>query len=507
MKVRNRLQCNVNEPAAGWRAGRNEGHRPAALRVALAALAFFLWAAVALAAPPLNYSQYIPLVQSDGERVTAVALHNLSAEAAAAVVVHLYRADGTRLADSPTIAIPANGQAGWYLAGGETVDGHAWADIRSDMPLTATCLSLPRAAMAKDPVRRPVFPGASSPGGEMDVPVLENISSRWVFSHAVNLADTETAFFVANPNDTAVAATARFYDQAGALRSEKAYAIPANGSLRLLSSELMGGSGSSVGVLDLSTTLRTAACARYEHVPSRLPMAVVRAADPTVALNQAADYQASLARTSLPNTYAQVSHSLWRVTPDNDRLSWQDGRVLVVTWTNYNGYDAWAGDGQTHDVGPYAQWVTLYPEMREFCQFERLGQADIPARIEQVLGMPPGREHTRMVEMWVSPEDMFRPSPDPEISDTAAETDFFFSLFRDYKSSPLVEGQTFVDWFNNLKANSYTGDTPHPWTRLGYTFDWGRMNNPFGMSEFIVRDHSQVIIQAVHRTDDYCRAR
>ena len=44
----------------------------------------------------------------------------------------------------------------------------------------------------------------------------------------------------------------------------------------------------------------------------------------------------------------------------------------------------------------------------------------------------------------------------------------------------------FKNWFDDQASKSYTGENPHPWTRLGYTYDWGSNADKYGLSEFIV---------------------
>ncbi len=88
------------------------------------------------------------------------------------------------------------------------------------------------------------------------------------------------------------------------------------------------------------------------------------------------------------------------------------------TW---NGYDD--NIGKPVDLSRPV-WVTVVPEIQTFCRSQSIPAAHIPLRLEQLLGLPPGNGKTKFVEMWVSPKDLFRPSPDPEISDHEAELDF-----------------------------------------------------------------------------------
>jgi len=97
------------------------------------------------------------------------------------------------------------------------------------------------------------------------------------------------------------------------------------------------------------------------------------------------------------------------------------------------------------------------------------------------------------VEIWANPDDILRPSPDPEITDYEAELDF-----------PKWVDTQYRDWFNELKSESY-GENGYPWTRLGYTCDWGNPKSEIGLSEFIIMPGSTVKIQSVTGTLDYSR--
>jgi hypothetical protein len=44
----------------------------------------------------------------------------------------------------------------------------------------------------------------------------------------------------------------------------------------------------------------------------------------------------------------------------------------------------------------------------------------------------------------------------------------------------------------------------YPWTRLGYTYDWGNPESEVGLSEFVVAAGSTVSIEAVSDNETYC---
>ena len=193
---------------------------------------------------------------------------------------------------------------------------------------------------------------------------------------------------------------------------------------------------------------------------------------------------------------SEISKNLVAVLRTNTRLIWKNrsdslnARVLVATWTDYNGYDDKIGKSLklSREV-----WVTTVPEVKKFCRRNRV---DRPLRLEQLLGLPPKSGKTKFVEMWVDPRDLFRPSADPEITDSEAEIDFRAS------NAYVKVSEEYRKWYNDLKSRSY-GENGYPWTRLGYTYDWGNDGSHIGMSEFVIMPGATVEIDSVIPTAEY----
>lgn len=122
---------------------------------------------------------------------------------------------------------------------------------------------------------------------------------------------------------------------------------------------------------------------------------------------------------------SEISRNLTAITATNAKLIWKNvagkSSVRVVTWTNYAGYDDKIG--QAVKIPVYLR-VTVAPELQDFCRASNLEVQALALRLEQLLGLLPNCGKTRFVELWVDPKDLFRPSPDPEISDAEAELDF-----------------------------------------------------------------------------------
>lgn len=209
-------------------------------------------------------------------------------------------------------------------------------------------------------------------------------------------------------------------------------------------------------------------------------------------------FQAALADAAKSDP-ARISRNLMSITGDNLSLTWKGvdaGRqVLTLVYTGYTGYDPLVGQttSLTRDV-----WVVIPAELKNFCATHDIPQPGLRLRLEQLFGLTPNGGRTRLVEIWASPDDLFRPSPDPEITDHEAELDFPVS------TRYLTVSSDHIQWINDLKAISYL-PTGMPWTRLGYTYDWGNPASILGLSEFVIRQGASVEIQSVNAPEDYCR--
>ena len=184
----------------------------------------------------------------------------------------------------------------------------------------------------------------------------------------------------------------------------------------------------------------------------------------------------------------EVRTNLTPITESNPALAWKDGRVLMTSWTKYpDSYPA----GQTVSTKWGETWVTVAPEIRNFIAKNTISQDELSFRVEQLLGMPRESGNTSFAEVWVKPEDLFRPCPDPEIDDTACLV-----------ALPANADSVYVEWFDSKIISSYFSEKKYPWTRLGYTYDWGKTDHE-GLSEYVVRKDAEIIIDRIVPTEEY----
>ncbi len=207
-------------------------------------------------------------------------------------------------------------------------------------------------------------------------------------------------------------------------------------------------------------------------------------------------------------TNDDISHGLRAIRPDNSQLIWrseskQKKRWLkVVSWMSEAAYQTYYADlvgkpegGITPSNQPIL-WVTLAPEIRDFCR--KLNVPDPTFRIKQYLGLDPNRRYERFVELWIQAEDLFRPCPDPETDDSSCQLAF------NPNDKPRVKNiADYPAYFEHLKSTQYQSGGA-PWTRLGYTYDWAYGTRGFGASEFVVVPDARYLVEGSATTAAYC---
>ncbi|MHC1743639.1 MAG: hypothetical protein AB9873_11490 [Syntrophobacteraceae bacterium] len=236
----------------------------------------------------------------------------------------------------------------------------------------------------------------------------------------------------------------------------------------------------------------------------------------------------------------EVFRELIAVIPDSDAVNekrlcggdlvWEGepgkSRILVAAFMDRAAYERYYKPSLDEHLESYrltkSLWVTVVPELRNAfmrgCKRDRPLKIErcppTPKRIAKLLGLPPRKDYEILVELWVSPGDLFRPSADPDITDHEAEPAIktgeglwsFRSdqnpfaridetqLFLDYAGGSAVPFKT---WYAETARHYDPLNWDAPWTRLGYTYDWGSARNHVGVSEFIVRIHPDPASQYV----------
>ncbi|MDD1606355.1 MAG: hypothetical protein LUP96_06640 [Methylococcaceae bacterium] len=218
-------------------------------------------------------------------------------------------------------------------------------------------------------------------------------------------------------------------------------------------------------------------------------------------------YQKAVKDAAIVKT-KEKTNTLLAITPNNSKLIWNEDKtkLLVVTWKSRGVYDKFVKNKSQASSDPnHILWVSVAPQVKAFCQaYEHDTDEELNVRLKQYLGLAPDWQYDVFVEMWVSPEHLFRPCVDPEINDTQCETNVPDKFPTKITSNRIPEN--YDQFYKNLYFKSFRGEDKYraPWTGLGYTYDWGNDDSDIGASEFILMPNAPYQIKQVLTTHEYC---
>ncbi|SMF32281.1 hypothetical protein SAMN06265365_11126 [Tistlia consotensis] len=193
----------------------------------------------------------------------------------------------------------------------------------------------------------------------------------------------------------------------------------------------------------------------------------------------------------------------------NAPLQRRGERIKVAVWTDAESEQRYYADkqGRTPPTRPVV-WVTLVPEIQAWCRTaldwpdrSLATQAANALRVNQRLGIPPGTIDSRFVELWVPVEALLRSCADPDTHKLACDLNPPASLNR-----PDLTDAAWFNWLVSTTNHSYR-PAGAPWTRLGYTYDWGdgRAEPPYGATEFVLAPSTTYEVADRRSLLDYCR--
>lgn len=237
-----------------------------------------------------------------------------------------------------------------------------------------------------------------------------------------------------------------------------------------------------------------------------------------------------------------ISSQLWPIAPWNKNLQWNDDQqsyVAMTSWVPAAHIGTYKNALQNNALITisFESWVTPTPQLKNFVRdYKTRSIAGISLfdRITQHLGLNPSSidpanpiQKKYFVELWIKPEDLFRPCIDKEILDTQcipelkpdAIPDSFKRIMEEAYSCTNTTERTnggimplsHKTWIQEKYKKQYPPEdlkNNWPWTRLGYTYDWGvnpktKKHYTYGASEYVIKLGSKVFVRAIYTTDGY----
>lgn len=177
------------------------------------------------------------------------------------------------------------------------------------------------------------------------------------------------------------------------------------------------------------------------------------------------------------------------LTSEDDRVTWDDqGRVLLLTFHRYP--DSYP-EGETVTLEWGEVWTFTEKEMASRFAEEMKEDKDYDLALKHLLGLPQEKESTTVTAFWVEPEDVIRPAYQMDATDGSMTVTLSDDVDEEYKA-----------WFDqNILDSYFYGD--YPWTRLGYTYNWGGHGTEYGVTEFLVKAGAQVEVEYTKTEEEF----
>jgi hypothetical protein len=151
----------------------------------------------------------------------------------------------------------------------------------------------------------------------------------------------------------------------------------------------------------------------------------------------------------------------------------------------------------TYNTGNYPIFISAAPHLKNM-QLGDLSDDKLNLRLDQLLGLPPTANYSYFLEIWVKPEDIFRPCFDPATNTNVCE---FTPSKKDAANTD------YMCWLYQYIYGSFSSTNEmqrYPFTHLGYTYDWSPKNKSHvGLSEYVIGTNKNIYIKRIYTTRGY----
>lgn len=202
---------------------------------------------------------------------------------------------------------------------------------------------------------------------------------------------------------------------------------------------------------------------------------------------------------SAATSTAEDLYPLVVIDVNSDDVIWDDDSTKVLMASFHNVPDVYTLNHRL--VLDRHVWVVSAKELMNWFSEHSEESWDWAVRLKQLLGMPQYSSVSYFSLLWVKPENVIRPAYLTDVKNGVMK------ILPDSVGADLdsANREWYADWFRENEIKSYD-ENGYPWTRLGYTYDWGRKDGSrYGLSEFLILSGSKVSVELTKNVASFVR--
>ncbi|MCQ2061791.1 MAG: hypothetical protein MJY99_00445 [Fibrobacter sp.] len=210
-----------------------------------------------------------------------------------------------------------------------------------------------------------------------------------------------------------------------------------------------------------------------------------------------AQYEASIKDAA--DATSEEIYPLVLISESSENIVWNADKSKVLMVTLH-------GEPDTYKDNEYVSldkevWVASEKEFFNWYKENAPKVRNWSLRLRQLYGLHKDENVTHFSLIWVDPHDLIRPAYVTDVTSPSMKVEFDGEVDSEFETPERLSW--FKDWFDKQKAASYV-QGGYPWTRLGYTYDWGsRSSNKYGLSEFVIMPGSKVEVRFTKNIKSY----
>lgn len=169
------------------------------------------------------------------------------------------------------------------------------------------------------------------------------------------------------------------------------------------------------------------------------------------------------------------------LTAEDKNVQWNKEKNAVLLGT-YQKFSFSGNENKPFPAWKKPIWAVSVLELKKWYEKNKSSTDNWQLRLAQVFGLPADAGYEHFCLFWVKPEFVIRPA-------------YVTDVTQQMKNGMHhIQDAEYKKWFEeNYMYSNVIGH--FPWTRLGYSYDWGNPEQEYGLTEFLIQqpEHTTIV--------------